>query len=134
MKISEKDPGWWTMYALFAPIITWPGYEKDNSDKKMLVQKARFEKIFEGDKSERATDAEVAIYLSTATLVSPVNSDWAEVYMHAAKNAFPELKGVMGNDGNKDLTAEQKRLYDDLAKWIYKKQVAALKGKERLRA
>ncbi|MEM0142517.1 MAG: hypothetical protein QXL94_00985 [Candidatus Parvarchaeum sp.] len=134
-KISETDPIWWTMYAVFAPIIVWPGYEKDYSDQKMNVMKARFNKIANNDKSKRATDAEITVYLSSASGTAPMEADMANVYTYAAAKAFPEIKNVVDKVPN--LTAEQQKIYDKLAAWIFKKQEEELNkklGNERLKA
>lgn len=141
-RISPKDPLWGTMYALFAPLIVWPGYEDSSKKWANDAQMARFKKILSNDKSERATDAEVAIYLSTASLVAPMTTpDWAQVYFRAASKAFPAIHDFMVRDDDKyfaeslkEPNAEQKKLHDELAKWIYEKQKEALlkkyKGKD----
>ena len=45
-KLTPKDPLWGTMYALFAPVIVWPGYEssisKDWTNKAQMDKKPVF--------------------------------------------------------------------------------------------
>ncbi|MEM0148470.1 MAG: hypothetical protein QXN16_00615 [Candidatus Micrarchaeaceae archaeon] len=125
--MSKNDPLWWTMYALFAPIIVWPGEEESNKQWKLKVTEARLNKIANNDKSERATDAEVAIYLSSASAIEPLDSDFANVYLHAAAKALPQIKEIM--EDIPPLTAEQQKIYDKLAAWIFKRQEEELNRK-----
>jgi len=128
-----EDPMWWIMYPLFAPIITWPDQEGQVTDQlKFRVQLARFMKAA-NDHSERATDAEVALYLMTASTVMPLDNEAAKVYRYVAAKSFPEIKEVLsGLPESKEidkLTPSEQRYYDDLAKWIFKKQKEELDRK-----
>ncbi len=125
--ISKEDPIWWSMYALTAPIIVWPGTEPEFDKLKIKAQIARFNKIGDRDRSEAATDAEVALYLSSASMIEPLNSDWAKVYGYAARKAFPVIPKDI--DIPEKLDSEQQKLYDGLARWIFKQQAEALNGK-----
>ena len=125
-KITKDDLLWWAMYPLFAPIITWPDQEGQVTDQlKFRVQLARFMKAA-SDHSERATDPEVALYLMTASTVMPLDKEAAKVYRYAAAKSFPEIKEVLsGLPESKEiekLTPSEQRYYDNLAKWIFKKQ------------
>ncbi|MEM3215908.1 MAG: hypothetical protein QXS17_03265 [Candidatus Micrarchaeaceae archaeon] len=128
-KISKNDPLWWTMYALFAPIIVWPDEEEIGKNLEKNIIEARFIKVANNDKSERATDAEVAIYFSSASAAEPMNEDAANVYLNAAAKAFPQIKEVIKEIP--PLTTEQQKLYDKLATWIFKKQEEELNKKLR---
>jgi len=132
-KITTEDPMWWTMYALFAPTIVWQGQEEHVNDQ--IKSKVRLERFMKaaGDHSESATDAEVALYLMTATADRPLNEEAYKVYRYAAAKAFPEIKKALsGIPESKDidkLTPEEQKHYDDLAKWIFKQQKKALAEK-----
>jgi len=135
-KKAEDDPIWWAMYPLFAPIITWPDQEGQVTDQlKFRVQLARFMKAA-SDHSERATDAEVALYLMTASAVMPLDNEAAKVYRYVAAKAFPEIKEALsGLPESKEidkLTPSEQRYYDDLAKWIFKNQKEELDRRLRL--
>ncbi len=121
------DPFWWFYYPLFAPVIVWPGYEESSKQWVPKIQMARYKKILSGDKSERATDAEVATYLYTASLAIPLDETAALTYFRAARKAFPELNDVMKGfeDEDKEPTREEKEFYDSLAEWIFKQQLDA---------
>jgi hypothetical protein len=140
MTNEKRDPMWWTMYAMFAPIITWPGYESEVSEKqKTQIQLARMEKTGSGDLSEKATNTEVSVYLSTASLAQPLNSEWANIYFYAAAKAFPALKETIDRNPelkpyDKDLSSDEKKEYEHLARWIFKQQETAMKNKYRLKA
>ena len=128
-----ENPMWWAMYPLFAPIITWPDQEGQVTDQlKFRVQLARFMKAA-SDHSERATDAEVALYLMTTSAATPINEEGYKVYRYAAAKAFPEIKKALsGLPESKDidkLTPNEQKYYDDLAKWIFKQQKKALAEK-----
>jgi len=132
-KMAKDDPMWWTMYPLFAPIITWPDQEGQVTEQlKFRVQLARFSKAA-SDHSERATDPEVALYLMTASTVMPLDKEAAKVYRYVAAKSFPEIKEVLsGLPESKEidkLTSSEQRYYDDLAKWIFKKQKEELDRK-----
>ncbi|MEM3858861.1 MAG: hypothetical protein QXS81_05140 [Candidatus Micrarchaeaceae archaeon] len=127
--ISKTDPLWWTMYAIFAPIIVWPGQKENGKNLEKNIIEARLVKVANNDKSERATDAELAIYLSSASAIVPMDSDAANVYLNAAAKAFPQIKGVIKEIP--PLTDEQKRIYDKLAAWIFKRQEEELNKKLR---
>ena len=132
-KIAKDDPMWWAMYPLFAPIITWPDQEGQVTDQlRFRAQLARFIKAA-SDHSERATDAEVALYLMTASNVVPLDKEAAKVYRYVAAKSFPEIKKVLsGLPESKEidkLTPSEQRYYDDLAKWIFKKQKEELDRK-----
>jgi len=132
-KMAKDDPMWWTMYPLFAPIITWPDQEGQVTEQlKFRVQLARFSKAA-SDHSERATDPEVALYLMTASTVMPLDKEAAKVYRYVAAKSFPEIKEVLsGLPESKEidkLTPSEQRYYDDLAKWIFKKQKEELDRK-----
>jgi len=132
-KITKEDPMWWTMYALFAPTIVFSGQEELVNDQfKSKVQVARFMKAAT-DHSERATDAEVALYLMTTSAATPINEEGYKVYRYAAAKAFPEIKKALsGLPESKDidkLTPNEQKYYDDLAKWIFKQQKKALAEK-----
>jgi len=121
-----EDSMWWAMYPLFAPIITWPDQEGQITDQlKFRVQLARFMKAA-SDHSERATDAEVALYLMTASTVMPLDNEAAKVYRYVAAKSFPEIKealsGLPESKEIEKLTRSEQIYYDDLAKWIFKKQ------------
>jgi len=121
-----ENPMWWAMYPLFAPIITWPDQEGQVTDQlKFRVQLARFMKAA-SDHSERATDAEVALYLMTASTAMPLDNEAAKVYRYVAAKAFSEIKEVLsGLPESKEiekLTRSEQIYYDDLAKWIFKQQ------------
>ena len=127
-KIISDKPMWRTMYALFAPLIVWPGYEKDGERWRMRIQKARFDKIAANDESKRATDEEVALYLSTASLIAPLDKNSAKIYEYVAMKSFPEIKQAFTEIPNK-LTEEQQKEYNRLAEWIFKQQTEALNKK-----
>ena len=125
-KMTKDDPIWWAMYPLFAPIITWPDQEGQVTDQlRFRVQLARFMKAA-SDHSERATDAEVALYLMTASTVMPLDNEAAKVYRYVAAKSFPEIKealsGLPESKEIEKLTRSEQIYYDDLAKWIFKKQ------------
>lgn len=130
MKPDEME-----VHALFAPTIVWPGYEDDFKGHKMQVLQARLEKMARGDLSERATDLEVALYCSSASMIAPPDKVQHDVALYAFGKAYGEkrAKAVLGEAAIEKLDPEAQKLYDGLAEWIFEQQEKHIKGK-RLKA
>lgn len=136
VKAQAEAEGWIEQlyHAIAAPLIVWPGFENDFKDKKADVTIARMAKLLKKDFTERATDLEIALYMSTASLGAggPLDRDASDVYMYAFRHSgygqTMDQDDMLKDEGNK-LDASAQQLYDHLASWIYKKQKQALKEK-----
>jgi len=115
-------------YMLQAPIITWPGYESDVTQKMKetynLEAMLNFKEIFE---KEEAPDYHCMIYLSQRSLIDPLGHTFSRIYMYLGKRYWGDkadwLKDVQDLDIN-----EQEHLIR-FKRWIFKKQIDHLKTK-----
>ena len=117
--------------ALADPIIvydqswgeTLPGWLKGEIKTQRLIQ------LMKGEEGI-ATDAEALAYVSNASLVAPMQSEWADIYMYL-------FTKVMGDKAPDDLRKESLDDYkmgelEHLKRWIYRQRVKA--REERLKA
>lgn len=81
------------------PLVFHPGGWGDDFPKewqdKVIGQRLE---LIDDDGWNRATDAEVAMYLSTASLVTPLGRDWAEIYIHAVGQIIPQVYDSLGRE------------------------------------
>ena len=86
--------------------------------------------------AEMATDLEAMAYLSNASLVAPMQSKWAEVYMYVFTQVMTRKGTEVPEDIRRDeISDHQKELLRDLKAWIYRQRskVREERGKERRR-
>ena len=77
-----------------------------------------------------ATDAEACAYLYTRSLESPMDNDWAEIYLYVATKLMEKTGMQVPDDIRKDsLNDHQFSLLSDLKRWIYRKRTGGRKGK-----
>jgi hypothetical protein len=92
---------------------------------------------------ETATDAEATWYLSSASLVAPLDHDWAQIYLYVARKTYETYRmkesGVSFSEDItvKELTPNQEQDLNHIKQWIYdsrlkhrKKMVPAAAPKE----
>jgi hypothetical protein len=120
-------------HALFAPMIVWQGMEDEyrDEDKMFKVKTSRLAKLASGDFSETATDYEMAIFISTFTLVQPPSESVFKLMAYCFRKAYGDKTADELDLPKVDLESDimLKRDYDRLATWIYQKQKEAMKAK-----
>ena len=126
------------VHALTAPLIVWPGFEDDFlfREKKERVVLMRLATLARDKAYDSATDLEIALYMSSASLGSggPLPQDAADVFMYATRHSGFEASfdaDDMLKDEGKKLDYEAEDLYKRLGQWIFEKQKEALKQRRR---
>ena len=123
--------------ALRDPIIVWPGGWGENIPD-WLKTSVTLERLVENMKALKGeqptgTDAEACIYLMSASLSFPFDSDWTQIYLYVATR---EMQRKNKESPPADIAVESLR--DDqmsdlnrLKKWIYEKRIQARHAKRR---
>ena len=119
------------------PIIVFPGGWGDTLPEwlKNAITLERLEMNIKALRGEEmtGTDAEACVYLYTASLTAPMDSDWTQTYLYIAnktysrwgKNEVPEDIRV------ESLTDEQMRDLNRLKEWLYQKRTLGRIDRER---
>lgn len=122
--------------AMFDPIIVYPGGWMDDipSWLRDQVEIDRMRLVMEASRAnkrpEMATDAEAMIYVSSASHLGPIPSDWAQIQLWLGKKVmgdrFPQAKDM---DIPEKLGADQQRDLDDLKRWIWTRRLTQRRSK-----
>ena len=139
-KVDRKVDGWISdlVGSLTDPIIVMPGGWGDTLPS-WIKEQITIERMIENMKSIKgedllATDAEVVAYLYTASLESPMDNDWVEIYLYMASKVMNRhTKQEMPADMRvvEKLTRNQE---DDLLRfkqWLYETRVRARQERDR---
>ena len=131
MTTEKRVDGWIDeiVGALCDPIIVMPGGWGDDLPD-WLRQKVAIERLGENmlalkeGREPTATNAEAACYLFTASLSTPIGSDWTQIYLFVAGGEMTsESKTEMPSDIKVEvLTEYQQRELRQLKNWIWFKQ------------
>jgi hypothetical protein len=137
---NRKVDGWISdlVGTLTDPIIVMPGGWGDTLPD-WIKEQITVERVIENIKSAKGeeimgTDAEVLAYLYTASLESPMDSDWVEIYLYMASKVMKRhTKQEMPADMRvvEKLTKNQE---DDLLRfrrWLYETRVRARQDRNR---
>ncbi len=130
----ERDLVETIMYCLTAPYMYMPPWEDIwmVNDNKTTATIQRFAQVREISDTEMCTEFEAMIYISTATLENPPSYHWAQVYLYLFRRHFGTEKAdemEMGAPAELDLTEQD--LLAGLRRWIFNKQVAHMKAKQK---
>ena len=124
--------------ALCDPIIVMPGgWGTPVPD--WINSAITMERLIENMKAAKGeyvtgTDTEAMYYISTASLVAPIGSDWTDIYMYLFTRSIRRHKKeteVPPDLVHESLNQYQQQLLDRLKRWIYDKRVNARKERER---
>jgi len=125
------DPVERAVFALAAPIITWPGMENlVTEEHRNNIIASRMAAAIEN--REEATDWEAMIYLHTASLATPLDHDHAQIYFYLFSKLLPqhaEKIGLPNVELNDYLSGKLQRLKE----WIFRQQLKAWKKKRQAR-
>ncbi len=79
------------------------------------------------------TDAEACAYLMTVSLTQPIDSDWTQIYLYVATQAYKRWgKGEMPADiAVSSLTDYQTAELKRLKRWLYEKRTQVRQDRER---
>jgi len=116
--------------ALSDVIVVYPGGWGDSlpEDLKNRITMERLIRLMKGD-LDLATNAECCAYLMTASLVAPMQYEWAEIYMYC----FTQM---MGDKAPEDVRLDSLNNYmmgklDHLKRWIRTRQLQRRKERGR---
>lgn len=114
-----------------APLIVCPGGWGDTLPdwmmKEVMIQRGR--KVANDD--GLATDVEATAYMYTASLVAPLTSDWAEIYIYLVTRLMPEMPADIRRD---TITTYQEGLLNDLKRRIRDRQNKFMKEERKKNA
>ncbi len=130
----ERDLVETIMYCLTAPYMHMPPWEDiwTVNDNKTTATVQRFAHAREISDAAMCTEFEAMIYISTATLESPPSYHWTQVYLYLFRRHFGAEKAdemELGAPWELDLTEQDLRA--GLRRWIFNKQVAHMKAKQK---
>ena len=130
----ERDMVETIIYCLSAPYMYMPPWQDIwmVNDNKTTAQLQRFAHAGEISETEMCTEFEAMLYISTATLESPPSYHWTQVYMYLFRRHFGGEKAdemELGAPAELDLTEQD--LLAGLRRWIFSKQVARMKAKQK---
>lgn len=125
------------LYTFMAPGVTMPGYEdlyRPHKDRAMAQRMAHHLEIFE---TQRCTEYEAMLYVSTATLMAPPSREWAHIYgwlfdrcyQAIASGATHDKKIALGLEDSPPLDSQEQQMLAGLRAWIFKKQMEHMKSK-----
>jgi hypothetical protein len=123
--------------ALTDPIIVYPGGWGDSLPEwlKNTITLERLTENLKAAKGEQptGTDAEACAYLNTASLTTPMDNDWSQIYLYVAGKTYTRWrKGEMPDDIRVDsLTDQQTADLNRLKEWLYSRRTTARQEFER---
>jgi len=123
--------------ALTDPIIVFPGGWGDTIPEwlKTAITLERMMGNMKALKGEEptGTDAEACAYLMTVSLTQPMDSDWTQIYLYVAGQAYKRWgKGEMPADIAVDsISGYQLGELNRLKAWLYRQRIRARTDKDR---
>ncbi len=110
------------------PIIFHPGGLEIPDKLKKQISIERAEQILKGNFDE-VTDTEVMIYLSSASMATPLSQEYANIYLYLFQKTMKRIGIEVPSDllEVKGLTDYEEQLMKDMKSWVWKKSVKGLK-------
>ena len=119
------------------PIIVYPGGWGDSLPE-WLKNAITLERLTDNMKTAKGeqptgTDAEACAYLNTASLTTPMDGDWSQIYLYIAGKTYRRWhKGELPEDIRVDsLTAQHTTDLNRLKEWLYRRRTMAREEAER---
>lgn len=119
------------------PIVVYPGGWGDSLPG-WLKNAITLERLTENMKETKGeqptgTDAEACAYLNTASLTTPMDSDWSQIYLYVAGKTYSRWqKNKMPDDIRvESLTSQQTADLNRLKEWLYRRRTTARQESER---
>ena len=119
------------------PIIVYPGGWGDSLPEwlKNAITLERLTENMKASKGEQptGTDAEACAYLNTASLTTPMDGDWSQIYLYVAGKTHTRWqKSEMPDDIRVDsLNSQQMVDLNRLKEWLYRRRTTARQEAER---
>jgi hypothetical protein len=141
MSDRQLEKGISDIVGIFAdPIVVFPGGWADTIPQ-WLREAVTLERLIENVRALKegdmtATDAEACIYLYTACLTQPPDSDWAEIYFYIATKVYERHRTkssgvIMPPDIRVEtISGYQKGELRQLKSWIYEQRVRRRQEKD----
>ena len=110
------------------PIILHPGWIEIPDKLKKQISTECAEQILKGN-LDRATDAEVMAYLSSASMAAPLPQEYTNIFLYLFQKTMKRIEIEVPQDllEVKNLTDYEEQLMKELKGWIWNKSVKALK-------
>ena len=119
------------------PIIVYPGGWGDTLPE-WLKNAITLERLTENMKETKGeqptgTDAEACAYLNTASLTTPMDGDWSQIYLYVAGKTYSRWqKNKLPDDIRvESLTDQQMDDLNRLKEWLYRRRTTARQEAER---
>jgi len=116
------------VYVFTAPIVQhpmWPVPTKIR-DEMMLYRLAESDTITK----QMATGWEVMGYISSQSLMGPLNHEWFTIYMYLFKKYMPQESDAIGNE-EVTLGIQESQMLERIQRWMFKIQTEHIKAKEK---
>ena len=118
------------MYLLQAPMMGMPMWLDTLAQHKDEITMQRLLHGMEIFNSQKCTEFEAMLYISTASLEYALNHDWAEIYMYLFKKWSPEKAKAAGIEPPDELSRyPQQKDLNKLRHWIFRNQMNHLRSK-----
>jgi len=120
------------------PIIVYPGGWGDSLPewlKNAIILERLTENMKETkEKQLEGTDAEACAYLNTASLTTPMDDDWSQIYLYVAGKTYSRWqKNKMPDDIRIDsLNNQQMADLNRLKEWLYRRRTTMRQDAERI--
>lgn len=118
------------MLSIFRPKIVWPGYEGMPIPEQIKTQILIERLILARNNEKLATETEALWYLSTASLVAPMDNNWYNIFMYLSRRYLTrtkkELPDFLKENIILDEYVEEPELHR-LRQWLYNKGMEATK-------
>jgi len=123
--------------SLTDPLIVMPGGWGEDVPK-WIKDQLPIDRMIENMKAAKenrqptATDLEAMWYISSTSLIQPLDGDWSEIYMNLFHRVMEKQnKEIPGDLPDPQLSLHQKNMLADLKRWIYERREKARKGERR---
>jgi hypothetical protein len=116
------------VYVLTAPIVQHPMWPIASriKDEMMLYRLAEIDTITD----KKATGWEVMGYISSQSLMGPLNHEWFKIYMFLFNKYLPQEAKTIGNEEVK-LGIQENQMLERIQRWMFKIQMEHIKAKEK---
>ena len=104
------------------PIIghtAWAESITEEQKQRITIERMKQIKEANGEKIDEATDYEAMIYLSTASLATPLSPMWQRIYYYLFKKFYPEKSDfIRDHEAKLDIQSEPELKH--LKRWLFK--------------
>lgn len=127
MRVTENQ--WRYIWVLKAPIILPTLSDEVPDGLRRILPVARIKEVLEAG-VDMASNVDAAIYLSAASLIAPLDSDWADIFLYTATVSMERYAKVQVPPDIRitELSDYQQRLLANFKTDLYQRGLRHLKG------